>query len=393
MHIVFICSELPPAPFGGVGSFVSSIAPRIQELGHKVTVLGAYGREYAFDERLHVVDVLRRPSRSRRSFSRRVLRRLGSLLRLEPRREVSEKERMPEWFWQQLKELHRRDRVDVVEWHSNQGLFHRPIRGIVDVVRLHGSHVSISKTGAPVAHWEQVREQRTMQGIPNWVGVSQWSVDELKGLFACSPKRVRVIYNPVDCTLFHPASHRAEGQSVLFVGTLEDRKGDLVLAESANQFLRTFPDCRLLFVGRHTEARKCSLIEVVHESLRCRVEVRPALPREEVAEMMRQAAVFSMPSSWESFGMVYAEAMASGVPVVACDCTGVPEVVPHEVAGLLVAPGDAMALGKAIERLLRDPDLRQLFGRNGRALAVERFGLEQCVSSTLAFYENCLNET
>ena len=90
--------------------------------------------------------------------------------------------------------------------------------------------------------------------------------------------------------------------------------------------------------------------------------------------------------------MVYAEAMASGVPVVACDCTCLPEVVPHEVAGILVPPGDAMALAKAIERLLRDQDLRQHLGRNGRALAVERFALEECVSATLAFYENCLNE-
>jgi glycosyltransferase involved in cell wall biosynthesis len=232
-----------------------------------------------------------------------------------------------------------------------------------------------------------------MQSIPNWVGVSGWIIEELRGVFACSPKSVQVIYNPVDCALFYPAAQRANGQTVLFVGTLEGHKGELLLAEAANHFLATFPDCRLVFVGRHTEAHKRGLIEVVRESLRHRVEVRPALPHGEVAEIMRQATVFSMPSPWETFGMVYAEAMASGVPVVACDCTGVSEVVPHEVAGLLVAPGDATALGKAIERLLGDQDLRRRFGRNGRALAVERFGLEQCVSATLAFYENCLNGT
>ena len=72
MHIVFICSELPPAPWGGVGSFVSSVAPRIEDRGHKVTILGACGREHAFDEHLYyVVDVRREPPPARRPFVRR----------------------------------------------------------------------------------------------------------------------------------------------------------------------------------------------------------------------------------------------------------------------------------------------------------------------------------
>jgi len=70
---------------------------------------------------------------------------------------------------------------------------------------------------------------------------------------------------------------------------------------------------------------------------------------------------------------VVTESLACGTPVVASDFAGLPEAIWHEETGLLVAPGDPLALAAAVERMLRDPELRTHVAEQGRALAEARF--------------------
>src|SRR5262249_24343982 len=81
----------------------------------------------------------------------------------------------------------------------------------------------------------------------------------------------------------------------------------------------------------------------------------------------RDCTVFTAPSRYESFGLIYLEAMRWGKPVVACCAGGVPEVVRDGETGLLVPPGDAAALEAALSRLLADADLRTKMGSGARA--------------------------
>ncbi|RYZ65226.1 MAG: glycosyltransferase, partial [Proteobacteria bacterium] len=83
--------------------------------------------------------------------------------------------------------------------------------------------------------------------------------------------------------------------------------------------------------------------------------------------------IFVAPSRYESFGLVFLEAMVFGKPVIAGDAGGGPEVVTHEKSGLLVPPGDAGALGAALNRLLADPGLRIRLGQNARRDYETRF--------------------
>lgn len=82
--------------------------------------------------------------------------------------------------------------------------------------------------------------------------------------------------------------------------------------------------------------------------------------RENPFALIKQANVFALSSLWEGFGLVVTEAMASGTPVVATDCPyGPSEIIRNEREGLLVPPGDPVALASALERVLTDPDLQQ----------------------------------
>ena len=87
--------------------------------------------------------------------------------------------------------------------------------------------------------------------------------------------------------------------------------------------------------------------------------------REDVGSVLKRCAVVAIPSHWEGFGLVAAEALAAGTPVVASNTSSLPEIVRHEQEGLLVPAREPAALATALIRLLKDPVLRAQLGRNG----------------------------
>jgi glycosyltransferase involved in cell wall biosynthesis len=116
------------------------------------------------------------------------------------------------------------------------------------------------------------------------------------------------------------------------------------------------------------------------------------VPHDELGRLYTRAAVVACPSRREGFGVVCAEAMAYGRPVVAGDVGGLRDLVRHEETGLLVPPGDVGALRAALQRLLADPDLRRRLGEAGRARIAEHFTWQRFGDETLRAYEDALKE-
>ncbi|WP_160422588.1 glycosyltransferase [Agromyces seonyuensis] len=156
----------------------------------------------------------------------------------------------------------------------------------------------------------------------------------------------RVIPNGVDTTRFRPdASERAEHPTVLFVGTWENRKrGKDLAAAFQRDVLPAVPDARLELVARD-----------VPEHPGAGIEVLGRLDDDELAAAYRRAWAFCLPSDYEGFGIPYAEAMASGTPVIATPNIGARYVTDEGRAGVL-APLDA--LGPALRDVLQDEDRR-----------------------------------
>lgn len=136
------------------------------------------------------------------------------------------------------------------------------------------------------------------------------------------------------------------------------------------------PRARLVVIGDGPE-HPALLKQLQERELQQGVRLLGALPDDEdVRSWYGRASVFCLPSEQEGFGIVFLEAMASGLPVVSTTSAAIPEVVPHGVAGLLVPPRDPAALADALLRLLQDGDLRSRL-QEGGLLQAQHFDWER----------------
>ncbi len=114
--------------------------------------------------------------------------------------------------------------------------------------------------------------------------------------------------------------------------------------------------------------------------------------RRDVPDLYGLADVFVMYSEWEGLGLVFLEAMAAGLPVVATSVSAVPEVIVDGITGSLVAFGDTDSMAAAFVALARDPARRTALGRAGHARVLDVFALDRMVDATLDVYAEVLSE-
>jgi glycosyltransferase involved in cell wall biosynthesis len=119
-------------------------------------------------------------------------------------------------------------------------------------------------------------------------------------------------------------------------------------------------------------------------------QVEFAGARNDTPEMLRRMSVFVLPSVNEGISNTILEAMATGLPVVAGRVGGNPELVQHDITGLLYDPRESNALERALQSYLDDSGLRRAHGRAGRERAVQHFGLDSMVKRYVDLYDELM---
>ena len=127
------------------------------------------------------------------------------------------------------------------------------------------------------------------------------------------------------------------GQTILSIGSISERKGHLYLIKAFEQICFDIPEARLIIAGSLADKQYYhSLLDYVAKSpCKEKIEIKVNLSQEQIYQLYQQATIFALHSQEESQGIVFAEAMAVGLPIVATRVGGVPYVVDHNTNGYL----------------------------------------------------------
>jgi glycosyltransferase involved in cell wall biosynthesis len=248
----------------------------------------------------------------------------------------------------------RRVEADLVHAHWLSAGWVAARSGKPYVVQVWGTDVELARRAPLLA-------RRVLRGARLVIAASTELAGQARSLGA---REVRVIPSGVDLPEHVPPE--AEPAEVLYAGRLSVEKGVLELLEAAQGM---------------------NLVLAGDGPLRERVpSARGFVPHDQLLDLYGRAAIVACPSRREGFGVACLEAMAYGRPVVATAVGGLRDLVVDGETGILVPPRDAVALRRALDRLLADPALRRALGAAGRSRARDHFSWPAATDATLAAY-------
>lgn len=379
MRVLLVNYEYPPLG-GGAAVATRALADGLARRGVDVHVLTAEGAQVGAPgpsgraPRLHTVDTRRRDVHDAG---------LGAAVRFVVR------------AWPVLGRLLREQPFDVVHYFFSlpTGVLLPPARraGVPTVVSLRGSDVP----GYDPENRGLERMHRALAPLTRWV----WrradlvvSVCESLGRLAQQTDPTlsfEVVGNGVDTRRFRPADgKRSDSPEVvrcIAVSRLTPRKNLDTLIRAFARLPRG--RYRLEVVGSGTEETALQSLAAAL-ALGADVEFAGAVDHGELPEHYRRADLFTLVPHSEAYGNVFAEAIASGLPIVGSDVGGVTELVEHDRNGLLVHPDDPAALALAIECLGEDPALRARIAKQNREKAETLLSSERVPDRYLELYQS-----
>jgi glycosyltransferase involved in cell wall biosynthesis len=190
-----------------------------------------------------------------------------------------------------------------------------------------------------------------------------WTCAELK--YTRAPGLIWYVPNGTEERFFIPRDFPEKSVcDLFFVGTWLDRKGVYYLANAFGLLAKKIPGLQLTVAGTSVPAEQVK--EMFATEVRDRIRVIPFVKREDMPAVYAGHDIFVFPSLVEGMPLTLLEAMATGMPVVTTNTSGMADVVENDFNGLLVPPADAEKLARGIERLCQSTELRRRLGLAGQ---------------------------
>ena len=296
----------------------------------------------------------------------------------------------PRYAWK-LAKLVRQSQFDLVHAHMYAS-------ALASAYALLGTSIPLVITEHSQANWRSHYACRC----------SQWSYSQARHVIAVSREirrrlieqegvpsdRVSVIMNALppaseQCKSIQPDLPAAlrTGLLVGVAARLQPEKGVAYFLEAAAHVLQFLPEVHFLVMGDGPQRKE---LQAYVEQLGVQEHVHFLGFRLDARAIIGLLDVLVVPSLSEGTPLVTLEAMSAGVPVVASAVGGIPEQVRHQSEGILVPPGDALALGEAVLHLLQNPTWMQQLGEAGRQRALSRFSFTTMLQETENVYRATL---
>lgn len=400
LRICLMSMAYPPFQYEGVGRLTNLMAKGLFELGHIVHVITRGSQEaVSFYDGAFVHQV---PVRQERYTTYRLYPRLFNVLNYSHA------------VYDQVKRLVMNDGIQVADtplWQMD-GLVTAVSNTIPTLVRLVTAAKQISDlqreqgTDARLlGEMERALIERAHHIAPNTRATLDnvrqvYKVDLPDGRFTLLP--YGIVPAPEEAIRPFAKHDPPQTLTVLYVGRLEKRKGILDLFAAIPRVLQKVTNARFIIVGADNSEQDGFLrqkgmtypqyFKKQHPQLTSCVQFTGAVSEEELQTHYQSCDLFVAPSLYESFGLIYLEAMNYAKPVIGCRAGGIPEVIDEGVTGLLADPGASASLAESILTLLQSPVKLYEMGLAGREQLIHRFSHVQMARGFAAVYRQMISE-
>ena len=301
----------------------------------------------------------------------------------------------------ELVSLIQKEHFDVVHTHNRDADVPGLIAGRkmkVKVISTIHAYINRDKFGNKKMNFPLWKYNKVLRKIPNKIiavsdALRKHIIEELR----INPERVITILNAVDLEKLKITKDKIfikkelgipENSKVIgSVGHLIVLKGYKYLIESSVEIIKKFPDVRFIMVGDGNQRE--SLLNLAKELEVSKNFIFPG-ERYDIGNILQIFDIFVHPSLSEGLPRSIMEASGFGIPVVATDVGGIPEVVKDKETGILVPSKNSQALAEGITYLLKRPKEAKKMGEKGKELVKEKFSPSRMVNETEKLLKNAI---
>ncbi|AYE33889.1 glycosyltransferase family 4 protein [Clostridium septicum] len=249
--------------------------------------------------------------------------------------------------------------IDIVHVHmASRGSFYRKSL-IICLASLFNKKIVIHLHGAQFNEFYHMEsndnEKRKITNILNKADViialsNKWKEDLTK----ITKAKIVVIHNSVNCCKHN--MYKVNSKNIIFLGRVDERKGAFDLIEVSKNIFKKYPRYNLLLCGDGDLKKVKSFIDGM--DLAEHVKALGWISGKEKDDIMKDAVINILPSYNEGLPMSVLEAMGCGIPTIASNVGGIPDVIKDNINGFLIIPGDKINLEEKICKLLENEELR-----------------------------------
>jgi glycosyltransferase involved in cell wall biosynthesis len=400
MNILYLCDEYPPGKHGGIGTYVRLIARQMVKLRHNVVVTGLYGPGYGGLNEFNDEGV--RVYRFRRGFDYKLfsneqslISRIGTRLLKDSGLLEQDIKKSLAAYKNKLEELIIEHKIDIIEMPDYNdytrfcGTFVPfPKLSIPVIVKMNGSITYFTKEAGREVPGHLLKMEKAILNQASAVSSASKYTADKSSEYLSYHNEIEVLYNGIKTDLPFRNISKIKKQ-VVFTGSLVAKKGIYQLAKAWNIVNKSMPDARLLILGK---GPKQNVISDLSKEARASVVFMGHVSTDELYDYLTASIISIFPSYAEAFALAPLEAMACGTAVINSNRTSGPELIDHEINGLLIDPDNIDQIASAILYLLNNPDICEKLAKKGNETVKARFEIGKIAAGHIEFYSRVLKK-
>ncbi|SDQ00396.1 Glycosyltransferase involved in cell wall bisynthesis [Mucilaginibacter sp. OK268] len=216
---------------------------------------------------------------------------------------------------------------------------------------------------------------------------------EMERLYGISTASFHIIPHGIPLPVLSPAPTKNSDQiEILFVGRFEYRKGIDLLLAAIPYVLEKYKKVVFKLIGTDKDNFYENTFRNQYPGYLDKIMFYGLTSSEDIKRAYAGCDIFVAPSRYESFGLIYIEAMSYGKPVIGLKAGGAMDIIKDNYNGLLAEPENVQSLVHQLSSLVENHELRKELGTNARKTVEDKFSDEELASNSIAYYQEVINK-